>query len=255
MKPEADESIRRFTIGPLPRMETMSLCVTCPNRLTGFCGALLGSDEQSNSDPPGWQRFSVVEAGAQIATRRQECGDVLVLCAGWAFRYFQFADGRRQILQFLLPGDVVSPATIFEGSYLFSAKALTEVVIAGFLRSEVRERCATRAGVQTVIAKCGVAETRDAAELATVLGRCSAEERIAYLLLRLMRRIAAGSVIRDESYPLPLRQQHVADAVGLTAVHVSRIFSLFRERGILMLSDGVLKVMDRPRLEQIGSLR
>lgn len=236
-------------------MDTTSLCVTCPNRLTGFCGALLGSDEHRNADPSGWQRFFAMEAGAQIATRRQECSDVLVLCAGWAFRYFQFADGRRQILQFLLSGDVVSPATIFESSYLFSAKALTEVVVAGFRRSEVRDRCATRAGVQTVLAACSIAETRDAAELATVLGRCSAEERIAYLLLRLMRRIAAGNVIRDESYPFPLRQQHVADAVGLTAVHVSRVFSLFRERGILTISDGVLKVMDRQRLEQLGSLR
>ncbi|MCP4618801.1 MAG: Crp/Fnr family transcriptional regulator [Bradyrhizobium sp.] len=236
-------------------MDSISLCVTCPNRLTGFCGALLGPDEQRDGEPSGWQRFFAVEAGAQIATRRQQSADVLVLCAGWAFRYFQLADGRRQILQFLLPGDVVSPATIFEGNYLFSAKALTEVVVSGFVRSEVRGRCATRQGVQAVLATCSIAETRDAAELATVLGRCSAEERIAYLLLRLIKRIAAGNVIRDESYPVPLRQQHIADAVGLTTVHVSRVFGLFRKRGILTMSDGILRVTDRRRLEQLGSLR
>ena len=82
----------------------------------------------------------------------------------------------------------------------------------------------------------------------------SAEERIAYLLLHLTQRIAARSVIRDQRYPFPLRQQHIADAVGLTPVHVSRVFGLFRDRGIAELSDGVLQVFNLRELEHIGSL-
>ena len=88
----------------------------------------------------------------------------------------------------------------------------------------------------------------------TALGQYSAEERIAYLLLHLMRRIAARSVIREQRYPFPLRQQHIADAVGLTPVHVSRVLSLFRERGIFVLSDGALQVGNLTELERIGSL-
>jgi CRP/FNR family transcriptional regulator len=87
------------------------------------------------------------------------------------------------------------------------------------------------------------------------LGQRSAEERIAQLLLHLMQRIAARNVIREQRYPLPLRQQHIADAVGLTPVHVSRVLSLFRERGLLELSEGVLQVFNLPELERIGSLR
>jgi CRP/FNR family transcriptional regulator len=82
----------------------------------------------------------------------------------------------------------------------------------------------------------------------------SAEERIAYLFLHLTQRIAARSVIREQRYPFPLRRQHIADAVGLTAVHVSRVLSLFRERGLVELSDGVLKVFNLPELQRIGSL-
>ena len=88
----------------------------------------------------------------------------------------------------------------------------------------------------------------------TALGQYSAEERIAYLLLHLTQRIAARSVIREQRYPFPLRQQHVADAVGLTSVHVSRVLSLFRDRGIIELSDGVLQVINLPELERIGSV-
>jgi len=52
-----------------------------------------------------------------------------------------------------------------------------------------------------------------------------------------------------------LRQQHIADAVGLTPVHVSRVFSQLRERRILALSEGVLTVSNLAELERIGSLK
>lgn len=98
------------------------------------------------------------------------------------------------------------------------------------------------------------ADSEAADKSLTALGQYSAEERIAYLLLHLVRRIAARNVIREQRYPFPLRQQHIADAVGLTPVHVSRVFSLFRERGIVELSDGILQVGNLAELEHIGSL-
>ncbi|MDO8400149.1 MAG: Crp/Fnr family transcriptional regulator [Bradyrhizobium sp.] len=238
-------------------MTLVSLCVTCPNREAGLCGALLGAvSEASKSDQnSGWQHFTAARAGEQIAVRNQVSSDVFVLCAGWAFRYYQLSDGRRQILQFLLPGDIFSPTTIFEKAFYFSVKALTQVRLSAFARSEIRVRCAADSSVQRAIAKACVAETLDAAELSTALGQFSAEERIAYLLLHLIPRIAARNVIREQRYPFPLRQQHIADAVGLTPVHVSRVFGQFRERRILALSEGVLTVSNLAELEKIGSLR
>lgn len=238
-------------------MNRATLCVTCPNRELGLCGSLLGAvSEDSKADQDsGWQHFAAAQAGEQIAIRDQVSSDVFVLCAGWAFRYFQLSDGRRQILQFLLPGDIFSPTTIFEKAFYFSVKALTQVRLSAFARSEIRARCAANSSVQSAIAKACIDETHDAARLSTVLGQFSAQERIAYLLLHLMTRIAARNVIREQRFPLPLRQQHIADAVGLTPVHVSRVFSQFRERRILAFSDGVMTVSNLPELEKIGSLR
>jgi CRP-like cAMP-binding protein len=147
-----------------------------------------------------------------------------------------------------------SSAAIFDETCLVSAKAMTEVMVSGFVRSAIRERCADVA-VRSEMANCWVSESRDMVELATVIGQCSAEARIAHLLLHLTSRIAARSVIREHSYSIPIRQQHIADAVGLTSVHVSRIFGLFRNRGILTMSDGILKVMDMPELERLSSLK
>ena len=231
-----------------------SICVTCPHRETGFCGTLFESDSEA-AQQLGWQHFVTARAGEQIVVRNQAYDDVFVLCAGWAFRYFQLFDGRRQILKFLLPGDMFSSVAAFEKSCPFSVKALTEVQVSGFGRSEIRARCAVSPDVQAALVNSCIADTRDTTELVTALGQRSAEERIAYLLLHLMSRIAARNVIREHRYPFPLRQQHIADAVGLTPVHVSRVMRTFRERRLLDLSEGMLKIINLPELQRIGSLR
>jgi CRP-like cAMP-binding protein len=237
-------------------MQTASPCVTCPHRDLGFCGTLLeNSFEESHSHQgANWQHYRTVPAGGQIATRNQVSEDVFLLCGGWGYRFFQLSDGRRQILNFLLPGDLFSATSVFEQRFHFSVKALTEIQISGMRRSEVQARLAINPDILTALAKSCIAETEAADRMQTALGQYSAEERIAYLLLHLTQRIAARSVIREQRYPFPLRQQHIADAVGLTPVHVSRVLSLFRDRGIAELSDGVLQVFSLPELERLGSL-
>jgi CRP-like cAMP-binding protein len=239
-----------------PHKNLASTCVTCPHRASGLCGTLLGppSEEAETEQQEAWQRFLTARAGEQLAVRNRISSDVFVVCNGWAFRYFQLADGRRQILKFLLPGDLFSPITIFENAFHFSVKALTEVQLSGFALPEIRVRFAVNPEVRSAIDVSCVTESREAAELATALGQLSAEERIAYLLLHLMSRIAKGSVIRDQRYPFPLRQQHIADTVGLTPVHVSRVLGAFRDRRLLALSEGVLTVFNLPELQRIGTL-
>jgi CRP/FNR family transcriptional regulator len=237
-------------------MQATSPCVTCPHRDLGFCGALLEKriGESRSPQDANWQHYQTVTAGKQIAARNQLSEDVFVLCSGWGFRFFQLPDGRRQILNFLLPGDLFSATSVFEQRFHFSVKALTAIQISGMRRAEIHSRLAANPGVLTALAKSCVAESVASDELLTALGQHSAEERIAHLLLHLMRRIAARSVIREQRYPFPLRQQHIADAVGLTPVHVSRVLSLFRERGIVELSEAVLQVFNLTELERIGSL-
>ena len=179
---------------------------------------------------------------------------VLVLCAGWAYRYIELADGRRQILGFLLPGDLFSVLNLFEPQSQFTVAALTDVQVSRFERPCVRARGTMSDRLQLMLEDASRDEHAGAIRLITVLGKCSAEERIAYLLTHLARRLRARSVIRGQSYPFPLRLRHIADALGLTPVHVSRVLSHFRDRGLCVVSNGVLNVLDEHELERLGTV-
>ncbi len=235
-------------------MNSVSPCVACPNIL-GFCAAVLRNEERASpAETANWQRHLMVPAGKQVSAPNQASPDVYVLCSGWGFRSLQLPDGRRQILNFLLPGDLFSTSSVFKERFHFSVKALTAIQVSGMRRTEVQSRLAANPAVVVALAKSCCSETEASDKMMAALGQYSAEERIAYLFLHLMKRIAARNVIRDHRYPLPLRQQHIADAVGLTSVHVSRILGAFRDRGIADLSNGVLEVFNLRELEELGSL-
>lgn len=106
-----------------------------------------------------------------------------------------------------------------------------------------------------VFARVCIVERQDREALLVDLGRRSAEERIAHLVLRIIERLASQTVIREQRYPWPLRQQDIADATGLTPVHVSRTLAELRRSGIIDIERSILTVVDQARLESIGRLR
>jgi CRP-like cAMP-binding protein len=236
-------------------MKHLSPCATCPKSGTsGFCGAIFESAASTEAvGTSDWQHHLVVPAGRQLLTANQASPDIYVFCAGWGFRFLQMPDGRRQILGFLLPGDVLA-GTLLRERLHFSVKALTAIQVSTMKRTEVHARIATNVRILWAAAECCADEAKAADDTIAALGQFSAEERIAHLFLQLMKRIASRNVIRDERYRVPLRQQHIADAVGLTPVHVSRVLSAFRERRVADLSNGVLEVFNLRELQRLGAL-
>jgi CRP-like cAMP-binding protein len=232
-----------------------SPCASCPRNKTGFCGAILESEERDNAPTPDWQQHFIVSPNKQVVAPNQASPDIYVLCDGWAFRFLQLADGRRQILNFLLPGDLFSASTLFRDDVHFAVKALTAIQVSRMSRGEVQSRIKRNPCVAfpAIAASCS-AETEASEKMLAALGLCSAEERIAYLFLHLMNRIGERSVVRENRYPLPLRQQDIAEAVGLTPVHVSRVLGTFRERRIADLSNGILEVFNLPELQRLASI-
>ncbi|MGP8122098.1 MAG: Crp/Fnr family transcriptional regulator [Xanthobacteraceae bacterium] len=232
--------------------------MTCPRRELEFCGAILRQPAAASSTHAAlddWQHRRTLRPGEVAVAPDQTCPSVLVLCSGWAFRFVQLQSGRRQILNFLLAGDLFSCNMVFQERCNYYVKALTDIQITELQRSEVIRRIADDPSNLTALAKCCATEAATADGLLAVVAQGSAEQRIAYLFLHLMQRIESRSVIRDQRYQFPLRQQHIADAVGLTVVHVNRVLSLFRKGGILDLSHGVLQVFNLPELKRLAPLK
>lgn len=185
--------------------------------------------------------------------RGEAAEDVYILCYGWAVRVVELGDGRRQILSIVLAGDLFSHRLLFEGALRFSVQALTPVRFSKLPRSELMERLVSRSSMFQGFAKGCLSQIEATDELLADLGQRTAEERIARLLLRVANERRLRDVIKaDHPIPFPMRQQDIADMVGLTSVHVSRVLRKLRLSGLIEMGSGTLRICDEKRLARIG---
>jgi len=223
--------------------------------------SLVHSELSSVSSPLLWPGRLPPQRDQQAARPRQtifQPGETLdgvqIICDGWAARVSRLSDGRRQILSFVLPGDLVSTRSLFAGSLNFYVEAITAVRYACYRRAEFIAKLAAEPNLVMALIRINLAEKDEADRLAADLGRRRAEERLARLFLQLMARLEIRGLVRDQSFALPLRQQHIADATGLTSVHVNRVIGALRGDGLIELAHGVLKVTNLAQLRRLADL-
>ena len=191
--------------------------------------------------------FRNLKAGESLYFQGDDCRNIHLLLDGWAFRHQSLEDGRRQILDFALPGSAFGlPGS---GVMTHSLEALTPCTFSGFARDnlcELLQRVPVLA-LRFVELLAG-AEAR-AFEHLTNVGRRSARERVANLLIELLMR--AHQLYPASQMPrmtLPLMQPHIADALGLASETVCRTLAAMRKDGIVILRAKKLDVLDIDRL-------
>jgi len=224
--------------------ENPSPCETCRVRATSFCDVLIGGPAPSRSLTQHHE--TAARHGLFESDKSHE--SVYVICDGWAFRFRRFEDGRRYILNFLFAGDVVYG---FSKNAGFSLQALTDIRYCQFVRAEVKPCILGQPrNYDAWMAAC-IAERNELAATAAALAQLSAAERIARLILHLRDRLDAHEMVHNESCVFPLRQTHIADATGLTTVHVSRTLSAFRKDGVLAIDDGKFTILNLAKLRRM----
>jgi len=192
---------------------------------------------------------------------------VPVICSGWAASIAMLSDGSRQILSFLLSGDLVSTAFLFEPRPHCLVEAVTEVDYRIFRRSELQSVLLELPDLFDKLSPLWSEEKGRADRLIVDLGRRTADERIARLILELADRLARRGMTRAKSptaidksataieMDFPLRQHHIADATGLTPVHVSKVLSAFRRDGLINISDRALTILDPAGFRRVAHMR
>lgn len=185
-------------------------------------------------------------AGGEIvdATAAREHPRLLV--SGWAAAVKGLRDGRRQILQIFLPGDVPGLSAITRTGAVALANAMT--VDARPLAQALTARDPAQMGLRLAWDRAQAASQQELLDQIVRLGRLSAYERTAHLLMELLDRHRRAGVSDGRRMAWPLTQETLADVLGLSVVHVNRILQQLRREGVIMLRSGQLVTPDLDRL-------
>lgn len=198
-------------------------------------------------------QYRTIPAGTDIYSEGEASDDLYMVVEGWVFQHQILEDGRRQILDFALPGSLLGFQPDRGAEMTHAAEALTRATVAVIPRDRLGEFLSRdpELGLRVISAAAGALNT--AYESLTDVGRRTAREAVAHLLLRLFSRIcAAGPQVAGTAISFPLTQEHIGDALGLTAVHVCRTLRCLREKGVVQLTNGKLSVLDPGALAEIA---
>lgn len=191
--------------------------------------------------------FCALEPGESLYYQGDDCSNIYLLLDGWAFRHQILEDGRRQILDFALPG--VAFGLPGSGVMTHSLETLTSCTFSVFTRERLFDlmRDVPALGFR-LLEMMADAEAR-AFEHLTSVGRRTAKERVAHLLLELvMRAKGTASSLHGGTMTLPLMLPHIADALGLTSETVCRALSSMRKDRVMILRGQKLDILDLKRL-------
>lgn len=179
---------------------------------------------------------------------------VYTIYSGWAFNCIVLPDGRRQILSFLLPGDTISLLTLHQPyrPAISMVKALTPLTACVFDVADMRELLFGPQGQRAAFDSLAADRIADMARQLTDIGLRRASGRVAQVLLALEERLQRSGLSVDGEFEFPARQGHIADALGLTPVHVNRTLVHLRRQKLIDFSKGRMRIIDFTGLRRIG---
>lgn len=195
----------------------------------------------------------VVEAGSTILLEGSHSPHLFTILEGWAFRHKSLADGRRQVLNFALPGDLVGLQIAMMDEIQHSVSALSRATLCVFQRDRVWSIFQDFPGLAFAMTWIAAREEQLLDLHLLSVGRRSAIERAAHLVLHLYDRAAAVGYAGNDALPVPFRHAEFADAIGVTPVHLSRTLKKLAGRDLLKWNDDTIVILDRPRLESLAS--
>jgi CRP/FNR family transcriptional regulator, anaerobic regulatory protein len=193
-----------------------------------------------------------VDPRATILQEGTSSTHLFTVLQGWAFRYKTLPDGRRQLLNFALPGDFLGlQASLFK-EMSHSVEALSQMVLCVFPRERLWQLFERYPGLAFDVTWLGSREEQILDQNLLSVGRRTALERTAYLLLHLHARASAVGLAPSDRFFPPLTQQHLADALGLSIVHTNKTLKRLSDRKIIRWKNRELEILNIDALRDIA---
>lgn len=199
------------------------------------------------------RRQITVGQGKIIANAGDSNGELYTIVEGWAARYRLMAGNTRHMVDVLLPGDLAGLQANLTGrtnSIIVSLTPIRLCVLEGKLLPQLMRQLPDLC--MALMRLCAEGQQRSDTHSA-LLATAGAAQRLAFLFLQIFERLKVRGLAYDTMCPFPLRRAQLADAAGLSEVHVSRTLAEFRRDGLIHLADNILMIRDRPGLAKIAA--
>ncbi|HVV65944.1 MAG TPA: Crp/Fnr family transcriptional regulator [Rhizomicrobium sp.] len=197
----------------------------------------------------------LVKARRKLIDEGRSQGEFYIVLSGWLAEYRLLRDGRRQIFNFRLPGEVVGIEALLYDASLQSVATLTPSAVAAVTWAAFDRVQRQFPRLATALFLSRLSDNAILHEWAVNLGRRPAYQRVAHLLLELDRRLRMAGAIAGPCVPFPLTQQDIADSTGLTSPYVNRILQDMRKDGLIRRRENALEIGDGAALAKAAGFR
>lgn len=194
-----------------------------------------------------------ISGGRPIVKENERCMQLYLVESGWVFRSRGLASGRRQIVNYALPGDLLCTDSLLFKASSFDLTARTPVTLARIEAPQGAEMFDKHPGLAAAVAWTMGQEESILAERVVSLGRRDSFEKLAHALCELDARLSAIGQMRGRTVELPLNQEDFADILGISVIHVNRTFRRMSEEKIAEYRKGAIDLLDKQRLAELSS--
>ncbi len=191
-------------------------------------------------------------AGRDLVHQGQTEQAAYILASGWACSYKLLEDGQRQIVDFQIPGDFLGLRSVLLKVSDHSIEPVTDIEVTEILVTDLLDAFAQTPRLATAVLWAASRDEAMVVEHLVGIGRRDAAERMAHFLLELGARLSLVGLGSRAGYACPLTQYLLADAIGLSAVHVNRVLRQLREQGLVTCRDGFVTFDDYDRLVEFA---
>jgi CRP-like cAMP-binding protein len=197
-------------------------------------------------------RPRLVAAQTELVHERQAGHRAFLLQQGWACCYKLLPNGGRQVIDLRLPGDFIGLRSGLLRTADHSSAAVTDLVVAEVPARRMLETFHTLPRLGAAILWAASRDEAMVVEHLVGVGRRDALARTAHFLVELGLRLRLVGLATEASFTCPLNQYLLADALGLTAIHLNRVLRQLRERKLLMFRNGEVVFHDLPGLRRLA---
>ena len=198
------------------------------------------------------QRRRAFEPGVDLVRQGQLGQLAYILADGWVCSYKLLPNGTRQIVDFQIPGDFLGLRSVLFRTADHNVEAMTKVEVSEVSPNDLIDAFANTPRLATAVLWAASRDEAMVVEHLVDIGRRNALERTAHFLLELGARLKLVGLGTKEGYACPLSQYMLADALGLSAVHINRVLRQLREEGLLTFRSGQVIFDDFERLVELA---